>query len=316
MYYSCFQKVLYFFEKKGLNIENEVKKQEGSHNSTIKLMKNYILKIDCNDEKGLIYRISDIIFKHNLNIETNSEFVDHENRRFFFRAEIFSDVELNISAFYGNLSAVLPNSAKISLNEKRKKNIVVLATKETHCLGDLLIKFNSGELDANILAVISNHNELRELVEKFNLPFHYISSDQISRQEHEKMVLEVMEKYEFDYAVLAKYMRILSPNFVEKYEHKIINIHHSFLPAFIGANPYKQAYERGVKIIGATAHFVSNDLDEGPIITQDVVRVNHEMSWQDMRRAGRNVERNVLSTALDLVFEDKIFIYDNKTVIF
>lgn len=279
-------------------------------------MKNYILKIDCNDEKGLIYRISDIIFKHNLNIETNSEFVDHENRRFFFRAEIFSDVELNISAFYGNLSAVLPNSAKISLNEKRKKNIVVLATKETHCLGDLLIKFNSGELDANILAVISNHDELRELVEKFNLPFHYISSDQISRQEHEKIVLEVMEKYEFDYAVLAKYMRILSPNFVEKYEHKIINIHHSFLPAFIGANPYKQAYERGVKIIGATAHFVSNDLDEGPIITQDVVRVNHEMSWQDMRRAGRNVERNVLSTALDLVFEDKIFIYDNKTVIF
>jgi formyltetrahydrofolate deformylase len=279
-------------------------------------MKNYILKIDCNDEKGLIYRISDIIFKHNLNIETNSEFVNHENRRFFFRAEIFSDVELNISAFYGNLSAVLPNSAKISLNEKRKKNIVVLATKETHCLGDLLIKFNSGELDANILAVISNYDELRELVEKFNLPFHYISSDQISRQEHEKMVLEVMEKYEFDYAVLAKYMRILSPNFVEKYEHKIINIHHSFLPAFIGANPYKQAYERGVKIIGATAHFVSNDLDEGPIITQDVVRVNHEMSWQDMRRAGRNVERNVLSTALDLVFEDKIFIYDNKTVIF
>jgi formyltetrahydrofolate deformylase len=279
-------------------------------------MKNYILKIDCNDEKGLIYRISDIIFKHNLNIETNSEFVNHENRRFFFRAEIFSDVELNISAFYGNLSAVLPNSAKISLNEKRKKNIVVLATKETHCLGDLLIKFNSGELDANILAVISNHDELRELVEKFNLPFHYISSDQISRQEHEKMVLEVMKKYEFDYAVLAKYMRILSPNFVEKYEHKIINIHHSFLPAFIGANPYKQAYERGVKIIGATAHFVSNDLDEGPIITQDVVRVNHEMSWQDMRRAGRNVERNVLSTALDLVFEDKIFIYDNKTVIF
>ena len=210
----------------------------------------------------------------------------------------------------------MPNSAKISLNGKRKKNIVVLATKETHCLGDLLIKFNSGELDANILAVISNHDELRELVEKFNLPFHYISSDQISRQEHEKMVLEVMEKYEFDYAVLAKYMRILSPNFVEKYEHKIINIHHSFLPAFIGANPYKQAYERGVKIIGATAHFVSNDLDEGPIITQDVVRVNHEMSWQDMRRAGRNVERNVLSTALDLVFEDKIFIYDNKTVIF
>ena len=279
-------------------------------------MKNYILKIDCNDEKGLIYRISDIIFKHNLNIETNSEFVDHENRRFFFRAEIFSDVELNISAFYGNLSAVLPNSAKISLNEKRKKNIVVLATKETHCLGDLLIKFNSGELDANILSVISNHDELRELVEKFNLPFHHISSDQISRQEHEKMVLEIMGKYEFDYAVLAKYMRILSPNFVEKYEHKIINIHHSFLPAFIGANPYKQAYERGVKIIGATAHFVSNDLDEGPIITQDVVRVNHEMSWQDMRRAGRNVERNVLSTALDLVFEDKIFIYDNKTVIF
>ena len=130
------------------------------------------------------------------------------------------------------------------------------------------------------------------------------------------MVLEVMSKFDFDYAVLAKYMRILSPEFVSHYEEKIINIHHSFLPAFIGANPYKQAYERGVKIIGATAHFVNNNLDEGPIITQDVVRVNHEMSWQEMRRAGRNVERNVLASALDLVFDDRIFVYNNKTGIF
>lgn len=279
-------------------------------------MKKYILKIDCNDEKGLIYRISDIIFKHNLNIESNHEFVDHENRRFFFRAEINADDSFDTRAFSGNLTAVLPASAKISLNEKRKKNIIVLATKETHCLGDLLIRHYSGELNANIVAVIANHDDLRSLVEKFDIKFHHISSDNITREEHENLVLEVMIGYEFDYAVLAKYMRILSPNFVSQYENQIINIHHSFLPAFIGANPYKQAYERGVKIIGATAHFVNNNLDEGPIIAQDVTNVNHEMTWQDMRESGRYVEKNVLSKALDLVLNDRIFIYQNKVVIF
>ena len=130
------------------------------------------------------------------------------------------------------------------------------------------------------------------------------------------MVLNELKKFNFDYLILAKYMRILSSDFVLNYEEKIINIHHSFLPAFIGANPYKQAYERGVKIIGATAHFVTERLDEGPIITQDVVLVNHEMDWQDMRRAGRNIEKVVLTRALDLVFDERVFVYKNKTVIF
>lgn len=279
-------------------------------------MKKYILKIDCNDEKGLIYRIADTVFKFNLNIAKNHEFVDHEVGRFFFRAEIDADEKLDVAGFCGSLNAMLGGKANISFKEAKKKNIIVLATKETHCLGDLLIKNQSGEINANILAVIANHDDLQSLVEKFEIPFFCVKSDGIEREKHEKMVLEVMSKFDFDYAVLAKYMRILSPEFVSHYEEKIINIHHSFLPAFIGANPYKQAYERGVKIIGATAHFVNNNLDEGPIITQDVVRVNHEMSWQEMRRAGRNVERNVLASALDLVFDDRIFVYNNKTVIF
>lgn len=276
----------------------------------------YVLKIDLNDEKGLIYRITDVIFKFKLNIETNNEFVDHEMKRFFFRAVINSDDNIDKKAICGTLEAMLGEKANIEFHEARKKDIIVLATKETHCLGDLLIKNYSNQINANILAVISNHDVLRDLVEKFNLPFICIKSNEISRDEHENLILNELAKFSFDYLVLAKYMRILSPNFVEKYPQKIINIHHSFLPAFVGANPYKQAYQRGVKIIGATAHFVNNDLDEGPIITQDIIRVNHEMSWQDMRLAGRNVERNVLASALDLLFEDRIFVYNNKTVVF
>lgn len=278
-------------------------------------MKEYILKVDSVDEKGLIYRITDIILKHNLNIHSSSEFVDHENNRFFFRAVIKTDNDINESSFLGSLSGFIPN-ANIKFGMKRKKDIIILATKETHCLGDLLIRHYSGELDANIKAVIANYDDLRDLVEKFEVPFFHISSNDISREDHEKQVLAKMSEYEFDYAILAKYMRILSPNLVAKYPEKIINIHHSFLPAFIGANPYKQAFKRGVKIIGATAHFVNNDLDEGPIITQDVISINHEMSWQDMRKAGRNVERNVLASGLDLVLDDRVFVYDNKTVIF
>ena len=191
-----------------------------------------------------------------------------------------------------------------------------MATKETHCLGDLLIKNYSKEINANILSVIANYDDLRDLVEKFGIKFHCVEAGDLDRLEHEKKVLEVLKEYDIDYIVLAKYMRILSPNFVNAYKKKIINIHHSFLPAFIGANPYKQAFERGVKIVGATAHFVNNDLDEGPIITQDIIRVNHEMNWKEMRVAGRNVEKNVLASALELVFDDRVFVYNNKTVIF
>lgn len=275
---------------------------------------DYILKIDCNDEKGLILRVSEIVFKNGLNYVSTSEFVNHENERFYMRARMVGDV--NLDEFKNTLSAFLPRDARIFCEEIRKKDIAILATKENHCLGDLLIKHSSGELNANIVCVVANHDTLKPLVEKFNIPFNLISAENLSREEHENAVLEVLKKYKFDYMVLAKYMRILSPFFVSNFPKKIINIHHSFLPAFIGANPYKQAFERGVKIIGATAHFVTDDLDEGPIITQDVIRVNHEMTWKDMQRAGRNVEKVVLSNALDLVFDERVFVHENKTVIF
>lgn len=275
---------------------------------------DYILKIDCNDEKGLILRVSEIVFKNGLNYVSTSEFVDHENGRFYMRAVVVGEV--NTAEFKNTLSAYLPSHSVIFFEAIKKKDIVILATKENHCLGDLLIKHSSGDLNANILAIIANHDTLRPLSDKFNIPFTYISADGMERSEHEKLVLTELAKYKFDYMVLAKYMRILSPDFVKVYPKKIINIHHSFLPAFIGANPYKQAHERGVKIIGATAHFVTDDLDEGPIITQDVIRVNHEMSWKDMQKAGRNVEKVVLSNALDLVFDERVFVYNNKTVIF
>ncbi|WP_096017158.1 formyltetrahydrofolate deformylase [Campylobacter lanienae] len=275
---------------------------------------DYILKIDCNDEKGLILRVSEIVFKHGLNYVSTSEFVDHENSRFYMRAVVVGQV--NTIEFQNTLSAYLPSDSVIFFEVIKKKDIVILATKENHCLGDLLIKHSSKDLNANILAIIANHDTLRPLSDKFDIPFTCISTDGLDRVEHEKLVLKELEKYKFDYMVLAKYMRILSPDFVKRYPKKIINIHHSFLPAFIGANPYKQAYERGVKIIGATAHFVTDDLDEGPIITQDVIRVNHEMNWKDMQKAGRDVEKVVLSNALDLVFDERVFVYDNKTVIF
>ena len=274
----------------------------------------YILKVSCDDEKGLILRISEIVVKNGLNYLSTNEFVDHENHRFYMRAVL--DGELEVKGFVNTLLAFLPRSAQVFCEEVRRKNIVVMATKENHCLGDILIRENSGDLNANVLAVVANHEDLREFASKFDVPFICVPSDGVGREEHEKMVLDELEKFNFDYLILAKYMRILSSDFVLNYEEKIINIHHSFLPAFIGANPYKQAYERGVKIIGATAHFVTERLDEGPIITQDVVLVNHEMDWQDMRRAGRNVEKVVLTRALDLVFDERVFVYKNKTVIF
>lgn len=274
----------------------------------------YILKVSCDDEKGLILRISEIVVKNGLNYLSTNEFVDHENHRFYMRAVL--DGELEVKGFVNTLLAFLPRSAQVFCEESRRKNIVVMATKENHCLGDILIRENSGDLNANVLAVVANHEDLREFASKFDVPFICVPSDGVGREEHEKIVLNELKKFNFDYLILAKYMRILSSDFVLNYEEKIINIHHSFLPAFIGANPYKQAYERGVKIIGATAHFVTECLDEGPIITQDVVLVNHEMDWQDMRRAGRNIEKVVLTRALDLVFDERVFVYKNKTVIF
>ncbi len=278
-------------------------------------MSQYRVLIDANDEKGLVHKVSTAFYKNDLNILSNSEFVDKENNKFFMRSVVDGDIDLNVLNTI--LEDILPSSASIKVIEPKKKNIIIMATKELHALGDILIRHEAGELDANILAVISNYDKLESLVTKFDIPYITISHIDCERSEHEQKIIESIDGFkDVDYIVLAKYMRILTPRFVETYEDKIINIHHSFLPAFIGANPYKQAYDRGVKIIGATAHFVNNNLDEGPIIAQEVIHVDHAYSWRDMQRSGKDVEKVVLSRALKLALEDRIFVYSNKTVIF
>jgi len=276
-------------------------------------MEEYILLIDTEDAKGLVYNISKVLFANHLNIEQNTEYVDKNTNKFFMRTIISGNISQNI--LLKELQEVLPENAEIKLNKKAKKNVVILATKESHVLGDLLIRYLDGELNANIKAVIANHENLRTLVENFDIPFTCIEAEGLSRVEHEEKVIKKVQEYEPELIVLAKYMRILTPNFVETFPRQVLNIHHSFLPAFIGANPYKQAHQRGVKIIGATAHYVTNDLDEGPIIAQDVVRIDHTYSWQDMRKAGRNVEKIVLSNAFQMLLDDRVFVHGNKTVI-
>jgi len=276
-------------------------------------MSEYRLLIETDDTKGLVYNISKVLYEYNLNIESNSEYVDNETNQFFMRTVITGEFEQE--KLLEDLNKILPKKSIIKLTAKAKKDIVILATKEMHCLGDLLIKHEAGELDANITAVVSNRDSLKSLVEKFDIPFEYVSHENLSREDHEEQVIKAIKKYNYEYLVLAKYMRILTPTFVQTFPKQVLNIHHSFLPAFIGANPYKQAHSRGVKIIGATSHWVTDDLDEGPIIAQDITRVDHSYSWEDMRDAGRNVEKVVLSKALDLVLKDKVFIYGNKTVI-
>jgi len=275
---------------------------------------NHILLIDCPDQTGLVYNITGVLYRHSYNIVTNNEFVDREAGHFFMRTE-FSGL-FDRDAFLSDLKETLPTDVDIKLSDNRKKDVVLLATKEHHCLSDLLIRHAFNELQANILCVISNHQVLQSLVEKFNVPFYYISHEGKSREEHEKELLKVIDGYKPDFLVLAKYMRILSALFMDRFPNSIVNIHHSFLPAFVGANPYLQAYERGVKIIGATAHFVNNNLDEGPIIAQNVIPVTHSQSAKEMAQAGRDVEKIVLANALELVFNEKVFVYRNKTIIF
>jgi len=278
-------------------------------------MEKKILLTDCPDSKGLIAQITNICQKHQLNIVKNNEFVDHQYGRFFMRTEI--EGYFNDHTLLADLDFNLPEGSQRTLvATKEKKRIVILVTKEAHCLGDILMKSTYGGIDVEIAAVVGNYDSLEELVSKFNIPYHTVSHEGLTREEHEDKVLEVIAPYTPDYVILAKYMRILTPKFVETYANKLINIHHSFLPAFIGAKPYQQAFDRGVKIIGATAHFVNNDLDEGPIITQDVAHIDHAYSAADLAKVGRDVERSVLSRALQQVLDDKVIVYANRTVVF
>lgn len=276
---------------------------------------NLIILISTPDSQGLVHKITANLLE--FNIEKNDEFVDKESAHFFMRTEISCESGADIVAIQrkieANLKAILPPQSFIKVTQKSKKSAVIFCTKEAHCLGDLLIKHYNNELDIDIKAVISNYEILQSLVEKFNIPYFHISHES---KNYEDSMLKICARFAPDFIILAKYMRILSPKFIAHYENRIINIHHSFLPAFIGANPYKQAYTRGVKIIGATAHFVTSELDSGPIICQDIMQVNHTFSWVDMQRAGRNIERVVLAQAVDLAIQGQIFIHNNKTIIF
>jgi formyltetrahydrofolate deformylase len=277
-------------------------------------MTDYILRIDCPDEKGLVHKITGVLFFNNLNIERTDEFVDTENNLFFMRVALSGNCDPE--KIEDGLRGILPDNANIDLSTKQIKDVVVLVTKEHHCLSDLLIRNEFKDLPFNILAVIGNHDVLRPLTEKFGITFHHVPAEGITREEHESKIEQLVKSYMPDYLILAKFMRILTSSFTEKFSKKVVNIHHSFLPAFIGANPYKQAHQRGVKIIGATAHFVTDDLDEGPIIFQDITRVNHTKNALEMAQAGRDVEKIVLAKALKLVLEDRVFIHGNKTIIF
>lgn len=273
-----------------------------------------ILMTDCADAQGLIAKITSVCFNHQLNIIKNSEFVDNAQGRFFMRTEL--EGHFHSEQLLQDLRQVLPAQNHMTLVSAGKKRIVILVTKEAHCLGDLLMKAYYGGLNVEIAAVVGNHDVLRELVEKFDIPFHLVSHEGLDRIQHEQALLAAVSQYSPDYLVLAKYMRVLTPDFVAEYPNRILNIHHSFLPAFIGAAPYRQAWERGVKIIGATAHFVNNCLDEGPIIKQDVIPVDHSYSALEMAKAGRDVEKSVLSKALQLVLNEQVVVYGNKTIVF
>lgn len=277
-------------------------------------METHILLITCQDSKGLISKISTIIFENDLNILVMKEFVEEETNTFFMRSELSGLLERE--RLYKTLLEKLPEGAEIVINPKQKKDIVVLVTKEHHCLSDLLSRHHFGEFHARIHCVIGNHEVLKDYTERFNIPFYFVSHEHKSKEQFELELYSTIEKHKPDYIVLAKFMRILSPEFVEKFSKKIINIHHSFLPAFVGANPYKQAYDRGVKLIGATAHVVTNDLDEGPILVQKVTVVDHSFTAKNMVQAGHEVEASVLSEAMKLVLDDRVFVTGNKTIIF
>ena len=274
----------------------------------------YTILIDCTDAKGLVHKITGVLYHNELNVESNHEFVQPETNRFFMRTEIVGAMDAD--KITNGLQGILPSDANIVISEKRKKRIVILVTKEYHCIGELLVKNQFGDLNAEVVGVIGNHDVLRVFTEQFGLPFFHITHEGKTREAHELEILSKITELNPDFIVLAKYMRILSADFVKHYSNRVINIHHSFLPAFIGANPYRQAYQRGVKIIGATAHFVNDNLDEGPIIVQNVISADHSQNPQELAQMGRDVEKLTLAKALKLVFDDRVFVSGNKTIIF
>jgi len=283
-------------------------------------MQKFILQISCNDQQGIIATVTNFIHNYQGNIIYIDQHVDPIENIFFMRLEFELNVELHLikhlkDDFSINIAHRFNMDWKVNSPTKKTK-IAVFVSKYDHCLYDILGRYNSGELNVYIPFIVSNHNDLKTTAERFDIPFYHIPIDKKNREQAEKHQLELLSKHQVDFIVLARYMQIISPKFISKYTNNIINIHHSFLPAFAGAKPYHSAFKRGVKIIGATSHYVTEDLDEGPIIEQDVAHVSHAHTINDLILKGRDLEKIVLSRAIKLHLERKAMVYNNKTIIF
>jgi len=271
-----------------------------------------IIVIQCADRVGLVAAISGLLAQKEFNIISMHEHVDNTANLFFMRLEV--DKTGGAEGLEKSLREILPTGALIKINPVPEKKIIVLVTKEYHCLADILVRNYFKTLGASVQCVIGNHDTLQDICRRFDVPFYHLPATN-DKNLFEQNLINTIKKYGYDYLVLAKFMRILSHDFVSRFPMQIINIHHSFLPAFAGASPYRQAYERGVKLIGATAHYVTDELDEGPIIAQQIIPANHSLNVQDMVKAGKEIETAVLAKALKLVFDDRVFVYKNKTVV-
>lgn len=278
------------------------------------------LLINCPDQPGIVAAVSTFLWNNGANIIESSQYTTNpEGGNFFMRVEfecpgLLTKKETLKNQFQG-VADTFSMEWKLSFVHDLKRT-AIFVSKELHCLRELLWEWQNGDLLTDIALVISNHEEGREIVESLNIPFFYIPASKENRKEVEEKQLQLLTEFEVDVTILARYMQILTPAFVEAQPFKIINIHHSFLPAFVGARPYDRAYQRGVKIIGATSHYVTNDLDEGPIIEQDIKRVDHRDHIEDLKKSGRSIERSVLARAVKWHLEDRIIVHENKTIVF
>ena len=278
------------------------------------------LLVQCPDRPGIVAAVSQFLFAHGANITQADQFSTSDGSgRFFLRIEFQAE---GLDATREELETVFEREIagrfemEWRLSGDRRKRAALLASRFDHCLLDLLWRWRRGELEMDIPLVISNHDALRDDVEAFGIPYHYLPVGRGEREAQEQAIRALLRDHDIDLVVLARYMQILTGDFIAEFPNRIINIHHSFLPAFAGADPYGRAFERGVKIIGATAHYATEDLDEGPIIEQDVERVTHRDSRDEMVRVGREVERSVLARAVQWHLEDRVFVYGNRTVVF
>lgn len=279
---------------------------------------NIRLRISCPDRKGLIAAISSFISMHDGNILSADQYVSGGGR-FFMRLEIegngFGLERREFDGAFAPLARRHEMDWRVSYTDAPKK-MAILVSKYDHCLIDLLWRWDAGELDAEIPLIVSNHPDLEPKATQYGIPYYFLPVVKEKKAEQESSVLNLLSEHGVDFVVLARYMQILTPRFVNAYPERIVNIHHSFLPAFVGANPYRRAHERGVKIIGATAHYVTEDLDAGPILHQDIARVSHRDSVDDLVRLGREVERRVLARAVRWHLEDRILVDGNRAIIF